>query len=416
MNCVYREFPIHYTSLKNGILVFEQFSTIISEFFNTTVSVWGFPLIQNKIINIHLGPLILALVVIILGRRIAQFSAKKVNRYIIERFIKDKKTRNWLESTISYLLLVFVLVAAFLIMGFSKTVLIQIWKMKIFVVKGNNVALGNIISGLILLILGMGLTKYLSRQIVLLIPRRFRNDVSVKKSLEMIFRYLLVAFIFLFALSVVGIPLTAFTVIGGALAIGVGLGSQNLVNNFLSGLVLMMERPLKVGDIVEIEDRRGTVEHIGGRSTRIKTFENYRMVIPNSKLLENSVVNWSLVDNFLRREVIVGVAYGSPVQKVHDLIIQAVTDNENVEQDPKPFVLFTDFGDSALIFRALFWVQLTDTVNPLIIESDIRFRIDELFRNAGVTIAFPQRDIHIDTLRPMEIRLVNPRKNESPIE
>lgn len=396
--------------------MFDQFSTIITEFFKTVIPVWNFPLIQNKIINVHLGPLFLAIIVIFLGRRIARFSAEKTNQYMLERFIKDKKTRNWLESTITYLFLILVLVTAFLIMGFSTTVFVKIWKLNLFSVKDNNIALGNIIFGLILLILGMGLTKYLSRQIVLLIPRRFRNDISVKKSLETIFRYLLVAFVFLFALSVVGIPLTAFTVIGGALALGIGLGSQNLVNNFLSGLVLMMERPLKVGDIVEMENRRGTVEHIGGRSTRIKTFENYRMVIPNSKLLENSVVNWSLVDNFLRREVIVGVAYGSPVQKVHDLIIQAVTDNKNVEKDPKPFVLFTDFGDSALIFRALFWVQLTDTVNPLIIESDIRFRIDELFRNAGVTIAFPQRDIHIDTLRPMEIRLVNPGKNESPVE
>lgn len=396
--------------------MFDQFSTIITEFFKTVIPVWNYPLVSNKIINVHLGPLFLAIIVIFLGRRIARFSAEKTNQYILERFIKDKKTRNWLESTITYLFLILVLVTAFLIMGFSTTVFVKIWKLNLFSVKDNNIALGNIIFGLILLILGMGLTKYLSRQIVLLIPRRFRNDISVKKSLETIFRYLLVAFVFLFALSVVGIPLTAFTVIGGALALGIGLGSQNLVNNFLSGLVLMMERPLKVGDIVEMENRRGTVEHIGGRSTRIKTFENYRMVIPNSKLLENSVVNWSLVDNFLRREVIVGVAYGSPVQKVHDLIIQAVTDNKNVEKDPKPFVLFTDFGDSALIFRALFWVQLTDTVNPLIIESDIRFRIDELFRNAGVTIAFPQRDIHIDTLRPMEIRLVNPEKSESPVE
>jgi len=396
--------------------VFDQFSTIITEFFKTVIPVWNYPLVSNKIINVHLGPLFLAIIVIFLGRRIARFSAEKTNQYMLERFIKDKKTRNWLESTITYLFLILVLVTAFLIMGFSTTVFVKIWKLNLFSVKDNNIALGNIIFGLILLILGMGLTKYLSRQIVLLIPRRFRNDISVKKSLETIFRYLLVAFVFLFALSVVGIPLTAFTVIGGALALGIGLGSQNLVNNFLSGLVLMMERPLKVGDIVEMENRRGTVEHIGGRSTRIKTFENYRMVIPNSKLLENSVVNWSLVDNFLRREVIVGVAYGSPVQKVHDLIIQAVTDNKNVEKDPKPFVLFTDFGDSALIFRALFWVQLTDTVNPLIIESDIRFRIDELFRNAGVTIAFPQRDIHIDTLRPMEIRLVNPEKSESPVE
>ena len=230
--------------------------------------------------------------------------------------------------------------------------------------------------------------------------------------METIFQYVLVVFVALFVLSIIGIPLTAFTFIGGAFAIGIGLGSQNLVNNFLSGLVLMMERPLKVGDIVELENRRGTVEHIGGRSTRIKTFENFRMVTPNSKLLENTVVNWSLVDNYLRREVSVGVAYGSPVKKVRDLILTAVFNHDNIEKEPKPMVVFSDFGDSALIFRVFFWIQIKDTVNPLSIESDVRFKIDELFREAAITIAFPQHDIHIDNLSPVEVKLV-PSSDES---
>ncbi len=385
-----------------------RISIFSKELIGSIVSIWRYPLIQFELLNIHLGPLLLALLVIIMGRRIARFSAELLNKYFIKRFIKDRKTRNWLETTIGTFLMILFFILALLIMGFSKKVFIQIWNLNLFSIKNNDIELGNIIIGIVVLILGMGLAKYLARQIVLLFPRRLREDLSIKKSLETVFRYVLIVIVILFVLSVVGIPLTAFTVIGGAFAIGIGLGSQNLVNNFLSGLVLMMERPLKVGDIVEMENHRGTVEHIGGRSTRIRTFENYRMVMPNSKLLENTVINWSLVDNYLRREVMVGVAYGSPVSKVRDLMIQAVAEHADVEQEPKPFVLFSDFGDSSLVFRAFFWVQLISTVNPLIIESDIRFRIDELFHEAGIVIAFPQRDIHIDSLKPMEVKIISP--------
>ena len=390
----------------------ENLPTFLRELFKNISIIWNYPLIQLKILNIHLGPLLLAILVIILGRRIARFMALLLNRYFIQRFIKDLKTRNWLEATIGTILLIVVIVTALLIMGFSVSAFIQIWKIDIFTIKENNIELGNIITGIIVLILGMGLTKYLSRQIMSLFPGRLRKDISVRKSMETIFQYVLVVFVALFVLSIIGIPLTAFTFIGGAFAIGIGLGSQNLVNNFLSGLVLMMERPLKVGDIVELENRRGTVEHIGGRSTRIKTFENFRMVTPNSKLLENTVVNWSLVDNYLRREVSVGVAYGSPVKKVRDLILTAVFNHDNIEKEPKPMVVFSDFGDSALIFRVFFWIQIKDTVNPLSIESDVRFKIDELFREAAITIAFPQHDIHIDNLSPVEVKLV-PSSDES---
>jgi small-conductance mechanosensitive channel len=391
----------------------DRFYHFIKELYNFITVMWSYPLIQNKILDIRLGKFLLATLIILLGRRIARYLAVKINLLFIVRFIKDKKTRTWLESTIGTFLSVALVLVALLLMGFSSSAFAKTWRLTIFSIKGSDIELGNIIIGFILLILGLGLTNYLSRQIVMLIPRRFQEDISVKKSLETIFKYILFVFVLLFVLSVVGIPLTAFTVIGGGFAIGFGLGSQHLVNNFLSGLVLMMERPLKVGDIVEMENHRGTVEHIGGRSTRIRTFENYRLVMPNSKLLENTVVNWSLVDNFLRREINVGVAYGSPVWKVHDLILKAVKDHPAIENQPEPIVLFTDFGNSALMFKTYFWIQLSEEINPLIVESDVRFRIDELFRDTGIVIAFPQLDIHLDAQDPMVIKIIDSQKVET---
>ncbi|MCK4447037.1 MAG: mechanosensitive ion channel, partial [Candidatus Marinimicrobia bacterium] len=264
--------------------------------------------------------------------------------------------------------------------------------------------------GLVLFYIGIRLSRYISGEFQSIFLGRTHLDIATKKSLEAIFRYLLIIIVVLFVLTIVGIPLTAFTVIGGAFAIGIGLGSQHLVNNFLSGLVLMIERPLKVGDIVEMENEGGVVEHIGGRSTRIKTFKNLRMVVPNSKLLENTVINWSLIDNYLRREINVGVIYGSPVKKVSSLIMKAVKEHEKVEKNPEPLVLFTDFGESALIFKVLFWIRIREFVNTLVIESDIRYRIDEFFREAGIIIAFPQQDVHFDSLKPIELKIISENK------
>ena len=161
---------------------------------------------------------------------------------------------------------------------------------------------------------------------------------------------------------------------------------------------------------MELENRRGIVEHIGGRSTRIKTFDNVRMVIPNSKLLENTVINWSLIDNYLRREITVGVAYGSPATKVGELLRQVVANHNRVEQKPEPVILFDKFGDDALIFKILFWVQINDTINPFVIESDIRYAIYEILEENQITIAYPQRDVHLDSVTPIEVSVIKSDK------
>lgn len=198
------------------------------------------------------------------------------------------------------------------------------------------------------------------------------------------------------SLGLLNVPLTAFAFISGAVAIGVGFGAQNIINNFISGWILMWERPIKIGDFLELGETRGTVEAINTRSTRIRRVDGVHLLIPNSYLLENTVVNWTLIDRKMRTSVRIGVSYGSPVEQVAKLIKQAVDDQAIALNDPAPVVFFEDFGDSALIFETFFWINATADRDLRQIRSNIRFRIDTLFRENNIVIAFPQRDVHVD--------------------
>ena len=217
--------------------------------------------------------------------------------------------------------------------------------------------------------------------------------------------YVLVLLFTLFALKLVEVPLTAFTVLGGAVALGVGFGSQNIVNNFISGLILLVERPVKVGDLIQLDDLYGNVEHIGARSTRVKTGENMDIIVPNSTFLETNVVNWTLSDNNMRTHVTFGVMYGSSVGKVTHLALKAAANHDRVFDRPAPFVIFTNFGENALEFELHFWVSVRTLMERRQIESDIRFNIDHLFREAGIVLAYPQRDVHLHADQPIRVQM-----------
>jgi len=202
--------------------------------------------------------------------------------------------------------------------------------------------------------------------------------------------------VFITTLDLLSIPLTAFAFVSGAVAIGVGFGAQNIINNFISGWILMWERPIRIGDYIELGGTNGTIEQINTRSTRIRRVDGVHMLVPNSRLLEDTVVNWTLVDKLLRSVVRVGVAYGSDVEKTAQVLREVLVEHPLVLEEPPPDVIFEDFGDSALIFDVYFWVESGGEKSARQIRSEVRFEIDRRFRENDIVIAFPQRDIHID--------------------
>ncbi|NIY82572.1 mechanosensitive ion channel family protein [Vibrio hepatarius] len=243
------------------------------------------------------------------------------------------------------------------------------------------------------------LSLWLSRVIIKTISSRLSKagkDPNLIHLIERILFVLSLAVIFLTSLSMINIPITAFAFLSGAIAIGFGFGAQNIINNFISGWILIGEKPIRLGDFLEIDGAKGTVEQINTRSTRIRRVDGVHMLIPNSKLLENTVVNWTLRDKLVRGSVSVGVAYGSDVKLVAKLIQEITARQEQVLPSPAAEVFFQDFGDSALVFESYFWINSRADGGIRKVSSQIRFEIDEVFKQHGIEIAFPQRDVHLD--------------------
>ncbi|HCY83493.1 MAG: mechanosensitive ion channel protein MscS [Xanthomarina sp.] len=206
-------------------------------------------------------------------------------------------------------------------------------------------------------------------------------------------RWLVYIIVLLIVFDSVGVNVTAIFAASAALLIGVGLALQTLFQDIISGVFILIDQSLHVGDIIEIEGKIGRVEEIKLRTTRAVTIDNKVLVIPNHLYLTNSLYNWTQNDTSTRESVSVGVAYGSDVQLVKKLLLEAANKHPEVLSQPEPVVLFTDFGDSSLNFKLIF--TLNDSFKAQFPSSDIRFEIDRLFRENNVSIPFPQRDIHI---------------------
>ena len=207
------------------------------------------------------------------------------------------------------------------------------------------------------------------------------------------FRWLVYLLILLFTLNAVGVDVTAVFAASAALMIGIGLALQTLFQDIISGVFILVDQTVHVGDIIEIDGKVGRVEEIKLRTTRAVTIDNKVLIIPNHLYLENSLYNWTQNGSDTRESVDVGVAYGSDVQLVKKVLIQAAVSNPDVLYKDDIAVRFTNFGDSSLDFKVIF--TLGDSFNANTAKSDIRFEIDRLFRENNISIPFPQRDIHI---------------------
>ena len=286
------------------------------------------------------------------------------------------------------------------------------WEFEITESEGKAITVKKVVIGLALLLFGYLLSRALASLVAYRVLPRFGVSHAAASVLRSVMLYAMIVALFFVSLDVVNVPLTFFAFFGGAAAIGLGFGSQNLLNNFISGLILLVERPIRVGDLVNVDGIDANVEHIGARSTRVRTGSNLEILVPNSKFLENNVTNWTLSDTRIRTSVSVGVAYGSPVAEVIERLKQVIREQDKVLLTPEPIVLFQDFGDSSLAFEVHFWVQMKRIMDGAKVRSSVRAAIDEDFRKAGIVIAFPQRDVHIDMSSPLEVRLKK-EKNES---
>lgn len=208
-------------------------------------------------------------------------------------------------------------------------------------------------------------------------------------------------------LSFLKIPLTVFAFFGGALAIGIGFGTQTLIKNFISGIIVLAERKVRVGDILDVDGIVGTVTEVNTRSSIIRSADDIETMIPNAMFLENRVTNWTLSSSRMRRSIRVGVAYGTDPKTVMDILTESAGRHGRICKDPAPFAVFDDFGDNALIFTLYFWLDMRSGANSMIIASDLRLMIDKRFNEAGIGIPFPQRDMHLTTDRPISVEFVD---------
>ena len=281
----------------------------------------------------------------------------------------------------------------------------DIWNLKLISTEsGVLVTIGDVI-----LVIGLIWGAYLlSRLVEYLLARRLNKTALRPDSVAIIRRisfYSILILVVLTIMSLFGIPTTAFAFATGAIAIGVGFGAQNIINNFISGWILIAERPIRVEDFIEIDGFYGTVKQIGTRSTLVHRSDGVHVLVPNSKLLENTVINWTLKDGLIRSVVRVGVAYGSDPLQVSEIIERCVTTQKEVLTEPKPEFIFEDFGESALIFDAYFWCDVRGEKTLRRVRSEIRMSISTAFNDAGIVIAFPQRDIHLHSEKPIVVKV-----------
>ncbi len=273
------------------------------------------------------------------------------------------------------------------------------------IVEKRPVTVGKTIEAALILTIGLlaasGLARPISRIVLPYSAQRWQRRLLIQK----ILRVAMIALVVVLALVTVKIPLTVFAFLGGAIALGIGFGAKNLLNNFISGFILLGEGTIRPGDRIEIEGNLGIVQRIGERSTQVRRLDGVELLIPNSHFLENRVTNLTLSDRRLRVAIQVGVAYGSPTRQVEALLLEIAHANPLVVATPAPVAVFEDFGDSALVFRLYVWVDLAAQPDHRAVITELRHCIAERFAEAGFAIAFPQMDLHFDTKGPIPIRV-----------
>jgi small-conductance mechanosensitive channel len=254
------------------------------------------------------------------------------------------------------------------------------------------VTIASLVSFFVFLALAWLVSRLLQRALGRMYRRR-QVEEGVQYALNRLLHYGILALGFFLALDNLGISITGLAALGAIVGVGIGFGLQNIAQNFVSGLILLLERPVKKGDFVEVGDTRGTVREIHARATVITTLDNVDILVPNGQFITEPVINSTFGSRQVRVGVKVGVAYGSDTGRVREVLERVAREHPSVLREPPPLVRFDDFGESSLDFTLLVW--LDNPHGESLIASDLRFAIDQRFREAGIEIPFPQRDLHL---------------------
>lgn len=264
----------------------------------------------------------------------------------------------------------------------------------LFQIGKGTVTLHGISSFIVVLLLIVIIERVIRHQIVKRMLSRTHLDESMRFGIERIIGYLILVVGFYLAIQNAGIDLSSLAVVAGAIGVGLGFGLQNIISNFISGIIILAERPIAIGDRVEVGGVAGHVAKISLRSTTVVTNDNISIIVPNSQFISETVTNWSHGDPKVQMRIPVGVAYGSDTDKVKEALLAVAKEHPKVLAEPPPAVFFIEFGDSSLNFELGVWTQEM-VRSPRRFRSDLNFAIDRKFRETGIEIPFPQRDLHV---------------------
>ena len=281
------------------------------------------------------------------------------------------------------------------------------WEEIIDILKKKLVSLGDVtitpavLLTVVLIFLGaFGVSRLLRGMLRRNVFRRTHLNIGTQETICRILHYIIMLMGAFIAIQQIGVDLTTLAAISAVLMVGIGLGLQNITSNFISALILLFERPVQVGDFVEVSGVQGRIRAIKTRSSIVETLDNVSIIVPNSNFISQNVTNWSYRDSKVRIHVSVGVSYGSDVDLVEETLLQVGRAHQEVLLNPEPTIQFLDFGDSSLRFDLLVWIN--DASRQYLVRSDLNFAVVKAFREQGITIPFPQRDLHIQSAVPME--------------
>lgn len=272
----------------------------------------------------------------------------------------------------------------------------DILNIKLFSVGESSLTIGLLITLVISIVILLIISEWIKKILVNRVLKRYRIESGTRQSVGTIVKYIIVIAGLFSILQTNGIDLSAFGILAGALGVGIGFGLQNITNNFISGLIILFEQPIRIGDRIEVGEIAGDVVKISARSTTVVTNDNISVIIPNSKFIDDQVINWSHNEYKVRFNFPVGVSYKENPEKINQILIEVARDNPGVLDSPLPDVLFDKFDDSSLNFYLRVWTS-EYVSKPKVLKSQLYFEIFKRFAVEGIEIPFPQRDIHIKT-------------------